>query len=163
MTINLKLDTQSIEKVIERLVKLKRPLDEDCAGILDALATEGAEEAQRCYGEYPVQAIPVPPQGGSAGIIVDGDMPLIAEFGAGDATEDPSVFFENIPSTPVVPGSYSLLEGSKEYYLSRLRGQGRWHFGGEVYTEVLPHLGLYQAKIRLIDNYVSIVKEEMGL
>lgn len=158
MNINVKLDTQSIARAIRKLERIKRPLDNDCDGILDALATEGADEAQRSYGNWAVQAVPFPPMGGSAEIVVYGDMPAIAEFGAGDATQYPSAWFEN-PSldSEVYPGSWSIGH-AMEYAIL-----GEWRFGGKWYNEVTPHLGLYQGKMRVINNYADIVRGEMGL
>lgn len=159
MNINITLDTQSIARAIRKLEEIKRPLDDSCAGILDALASEGADEAQRCYGGWAVQAVPFPPQGGFTEIVVYGDMPAIAEFGAGDATLTPSEWFDNSGlDAEVWAGSYSLYEGTGDYYYLK-----HWKFAGKWYEEVPPHLGLYQAKMRLIDNYVNIVKGEMGL
>ena len=159
MNINVKLDTQSIARAIRKLEKIKQPFDNDCSGILDALATEGADEAQRSYGRWAVQAVPFPPQGGSTEIVVYGDMPAIAEFGAGDATLYPSEWFETHElDADVWPGSYSLYKGKMEYYYFK-----HWRFGGKWYEEVKPHLGLYNAKMRLIDNYVNIVRGEMGI
>ena len=158
MNINVKLDTQSIARAIRKLERLKEPLDNQCAGILDALATEGADEAQRSYGNWAVQAVPFPPMGGSTEIVVYGDMPSIAEFGAGDATQYPSAYFENTSlDSEVYPGSWSIGH-AMEYAIL-----GEWRFAGQWMNEVKPHLGLYFAKMRLIDNYVNIVKGEMGI
>ena len=158
MNINIRLDTQSIERAIRKLEKIKEPLDDDCAGILNAMADEVAEEAQRCYGRWAVQAVPFPPQSGFAEVVVYGDMPAIAEFGAGDATEYPSAWFETTSlDSEIYPGSWSIGH-AMEYAIL-----GEWRFAGKWYREVPPHLGLYQAKVRLMNNYVNIVKEEMGL
>ena len=158
MNINVRLDTQSIARAIRKLEKLLEPLDNDCEGILDALATEGADEAQRCYGRWAVQAVPFPPQSGSTEIVVYGDMPAIAEFGAGDATLSPSDWFENgSADAEVFPGSWSA--GHAMEYVNF----GEWRFHGRWMNEVKPHLGLYQGKMRIIDNYVNIVRGEMGL
>ena len=83
-------------------------------------------------------------------------MPLIAEFGAGDATID--VMFENYPGVDVYPGSYSEQVGSGEYAAT-----GKWHFGGKEYTEVQPRGGLYNAKVFIKDNAAEIAKEVIKL
>lgn len=158
MNINVKLDTVSIDRAIRKLKRIKRPLEDNCSGVLDALATEGADEAQRAYGGWAVQAVPFPPQQGSTEIVVYGDMPAIAEFGAGDATQSPSDYFESASlDSEVYRGSWSIGH-AMEYVTLR-----KWYFGGQWYNEVQPHLGLYQAKIRLIQNCANIVKGEMGL
>ena len=87
-------------------------------------------------------------------ITVVGDMPLIAEFGAGQATMP--VLFENEPNTPVYEGSYSQLEGTQEYYQ-----YGSWHFGGEYYTEVPARHGLLDAKQYIIENSTETALEVM--
>lgn len=157
MNINMKLDTLSIGRAISKLKRIQRPLKDDGSGVLDALATEGADEAQRAYGGWAVQVVPFPPQSGSTEIVVYGDMPAIAEFGAGDATVYPSAFFENTSmDSEVYPGSWSIGH-AMEYAIL-----GEWRFAGRWYNEVQPHLGLYQAKMRLIQNCANIVKEEMG-
>ena len=89
-------------------------------------------------------------------IVVAGDMPLIAEFGAGQATMP--VMFENAPATPVYEGSYSELEGSQEYYK-----YGSWHFGGEYFTEVPARHGLLDAKQFIVENGTDIAAEVFHL
>jgi hypothetical protein len=158
VNINVKLDTASIGRAISKLKRVQRLFDDDCSGILDALATEGADEAQRGYGGWAVQAVPFPAQRGSAEIVVYGDMPAIAEFGAGDATQYPSAYFENNSlDSEVYPGSWSIGH-AMEYAIL-----GEWRFAGHWYNEVQPHLGLYQAKVYLINNCAEIVKEAMDI
>ena len=154
MNIQIKLDTDSINNAIRQLVNKRDEIEHNTEELVDILATEGAEVAQSAYGNWGVEALALV-AGGKGSIFVHGDMPLIAEFGAGDATENPGDYFEDLPYTPVTPGSYSLLEGSREYWDSHLAGQGRWHFAGQEYTEVPPHLGLYQAKQFIIANSTS--------
>ena len=158
MNINVKLDTASIGRAISKLKRVQRLFDDDCSGILDALATEGADEAQRNYGGWAVQAVPFPAQRGSAEIVVYGDMPAIAEFGAGDATQYPSDYFESTSlDSEVYPGSWSAGH-AMEYAIL-----GEWRFAGIWMNKVEPHLGLYQAKVYLIENCADIVKEAMDI
>ena len=158
MTINITLSTKSIEDAIRKLEERKLMLEDDLRSAVEIIANDGAEVAQSAYGDWPVEAVPsvdneVEGSRVMGYIDVIGDMPLIAEFGAGDATiEDIQTYFENSPETEVFKGSYSLLEGTREYWDSHLKGQGAWHFGGERYTEVPPHLGLYQAKESIIQT-----------
>lgn len=85
-----------------------------------------------------------------------GDEPVIAEFGAGDATME--VRFENYPGVDVYPGSYSEQEGTGEYAAT-----GKWHFGGHEYTEVEPRAGLLDAKLFIMDQAEFVAKEVIKL
>lgn len=159
MTIRIELSPQSINEAIRRLEMYKEDLEIGIRDIVEILANEGAGIAQAAYGNWGVQAVPSTEQGSSGmsatGFIdVAGDMPLIAEFGAGDDTLDPATLFEHSPDTEVFPGSYSLLEGSQEYYRS-----GVWHYGGQAYTEVFPRQGLHMAKEYIIQNSTEIARE----
>ena len=167
MTIRIELSPQSINEAIRRLEMYKEDLEIGIMDIVEILANEGAEIAQAAYGNWGVQAVPSTEQGSSdmsaTGFIdVAGDMPLIAEFGAGDATLDPATLFEHSPDTEVFPGSYSLLEGSRQYWDSHLKGQGVWHFAGEEYTEVEPRQGLYKAKTHIIERSSEVAREVLS-
>ena len=155
MNIKISLDTQSIENAISRLTIRQMHLEEDTEQLVDILTNEGAEVAQSAYGDFGVAATPMS-EGTQGTIFVYGDMPLIAEFGAGDATVDPKALFEHAPFTDVFPGSYSLEEGTKEYWK-----WGSWHFGGELYKEVQPRLGLAQAKMHIMNTAVETAMEVM--
>ena len=151
MNIQIKLDTDSINNAIQQLVNKRDEIDHNTETLVALLTNEGAEKAQSAYGDWGVEALPITiDKEGS--ILVFGDMPLIAEFGAGRATESPSKYFEGYPIIPVYEGSYSLLEGSGEYWYSHLAGEGFWHFGGKEYHEIPPHLGLYKAKQFIIEH-----------
>ena len=154
MNINIKLSDQSIQNAINRLKKVLEYFDEDSGKLVDILAQEGAEIAQSAYGSYPVKASHTVT--GNRGVIsVTGDMPAIAEFGAGDATVTPSGLFDTTGlDVDVWPGSYSLYEGTMDYYFLK-----HWKFGGRWYTEVRPHLGLAQAKMFWQQNSTQIARE----
>ena len=62
--------------------------------------------------------------------------------------------FENYVGVDVYPGAYSELVGSGEYAET-----GKWHFGGKVYTEVQPRMGLLDAKTYIEDNAVELAQE----
>ena len=154
MRIQISLSTESIQNAIRLLNERKQMLEEDLEQFVEILANEGAEVANAAYGDFPVVATPHA-DGNHAEITVSGDMPLIAEFGAGQATMP--VLFENQPETPVYEGSYSELEGSQEYYRF-----GSWHFGGEYYTEVPAKHGLLDAKQYIIENSTEIAREVLS-
>lgn len=155
MTIKVSLSTESIEQAIRKLGEARDNLDIGVNETVAILTNEGAEIAQTAYGDWGVQATPIPEEAHGE-IIVSGDMPLIAEFGAGQATMP--VMFENSPSTPVYEGSYSQLEGSQEYYK-----YGSWHFAGRYYTEVPARHGLLDAKNYIIENSTRIAQEVIQL
>lgn len=154
MNINVSLSVESIRTAIDRLKLRKGHLLEDTEQLVDILTNEGAEVAQSAYEEWSLAVIPYTDKT-EGSIIVAGDMPLIAEFGAGDATLEPKAFFENSPDTMVFPGSYSL-EHALEYAIL-----GEWRFAGKWMSEVQPKQGLYQAKMHIINTYADTAKEVM--
>lgn len=159
MTLNLSLSTESIDAAVRQLQSMGEDLEDDVEQFVEVMANEGAEVAQSAYGNWNVQAVAIP-DGTQAEIIVAGDMPLIAEFGAGDATLDPKTFFENSPETPVFPGSYSLFEGSREYYNF---GSWRMPYTNLWLTQVAPRHGLFNAKLYLLERSTDIAREVIQL
>lgn len=153
MNINISLSTESITAAVNQLMAVQENLDTGVEELVSILTNEGAEVAQAAYGDFPVQAVPIT-EGNKGEIIVAGDMPLIAEFGAGQATMP--VLFENSPATPVYEGSYSELEGTQEFYK-----YGSWHFGGQYYTEVPARHGLLDAKQYIIEHSTETAIEVM--
>ena len=156
MKIKIRLSTESIASAIEKLVEYQEELENGLNQVVEFLTTEGAEVAQGMYGDWGVAAVPSVDEAHGY-IDVYGDMPLIAEFGAGDTVINPAVLFENSPGTDVYPGSYSIEYGSKEYAT-----YGSWHFGGQKYTQVEPRLGLFNAKNYIIENSTRIAQEVFG-
>ena len=154
MTINISLSTESIQNAIDRLHVRLHHLEDDTEQLVDILTNEGAEVAQAAYGDWGVIAVPMS-EGTEGNIVVYGDEPLIAEFGAGDATLNPKSMFDHAPSTDVFPGSYSR-ENAQEYWK-----WGSWVFGGELYTEIPPRKGLYKAKQHILNEYLTTAKEVM--
>ena len=155
MNINLKLSTRDIERAIRKLSRIKDYFEDDANKLVDVLVTDGAEEAQDAYGDWGVAAVPVPAIDGEGYIMVVGDYPAIAEFGAGNATQYPSEYFETHElDAEVWPGSYSLYKGTMDYYMLK-----HWKFGGQWYEEVPPHLGLYKAKLFLLEHSTEIAQE----
>ena len=155
MNIKISLSTESIDAAIRKLTDIHDNLETDVEQLVSILTNEGAMVAQSAYGEWPVIATPIS-DGTTGEIIVAGDMPLIAEFGAGQATM-PVMFENNIPE--VYEGSYSESpEGSGEY-----AKYGSWHFGGEYFTEVPAKHGLLDAKQYIVENATDIAKEVIQL
>ena len=120
--------------------------------IVDILTNDGAEQAQMSYGEWAVEAVPHT-EGNEGDITVIGDMPAIAEFGAGDATLP--IGFDNIPED-VRRGSYS------EEHARMLVDLGYWVFGGRPYTEVPGRHGLFFAKQHIIEHSTEVAQEVFG-
>lgn len=156
MNISIRLSVQSIESAIALLSDIKDVFDRDADKVVEKLATDGAQVANQAYGDWKVDAIPIT-YGSTAEIMVLGDMPLIAEFGAGDATLQPTAFFEHEPDTWVYPGSYSL-QHALEYAIL-----GEWRFAGKWMSEVKPRQGLYRAKMFIIEEYAKIAREVLKL
>ena len=149
MTLNLSLSTESIESAIRQLQSMGEDLEDDVEQLVDILVTEGAEIAQSAYGEWDVQVVH-DADNGTGTIMVAGDYPMIAEFGAGDATLSDG--FENTPAE-ARRGSYS------EQHAQQYSKHGYWFFGGEKYTEVEPRAGMRIAKDYIVNNYDSIAQE----
>ena len=152
ITIPVDLSVESIQRVIEDLTDYKEDIQTTLGEVIQTLAAKGAIEAQKAYGNYPV-TVEDHTDGLEGNIIVTGDMPMIAEFGAGDATL--SGGFTNTPAE-ARPGSWS--ETHKQQY-SRY---GVWVWGGKAYTEVMPRKGLYEAKEYIKANSTSVAKEVFG-
>ena len=153
MTINIQLSTESINSAISKLKDIKENINDGLEQLVDILANEGAEQANSAYGEFPVETVPIV-DGTNAQIMVYGDVPAIAEFGAGDATTPGN--FEN-PPAEARPGSYS--EQNAQQY-SRW---GFWYFAGGTYTEVPGHHGLLKARDYIVENAEHIAKEVIYL
>ena len=156
MNITVRLSDQSINRAIRRLRQAQNNLRWGVQDAIEILAKDGAEIANQAYGSM-ANAVAYSTEEGTAIIAVTGETNLIAEFGAGDAT-DPVTGFENKPDTPVYAGSYSELEGSGEYART-----GQWHFGDRVYTEIPARRGLMNAKAFIIESSTDIAKEVIKL
>ena len=153
MNIKISLSTESIDAAIRKLTDIHDNLETDVEQLVSILTNEGAMVAQSAYGEWPVITTPIS-DGTTGEIIVAGDMPLIAEFGAGDATAP--VGFENVPEE-VYAGSYS------EEHAQQYSTQGFWHFAGKRYTEVPGRHGLMAAKEYIVENATDIATEVIQL
>ena len=157
MTININLSTDSIDAAIQRLEQVKQNLDWGLSETIDILTDKGAQTAQDADGEM-ATITTYRPDDNTGIITASGQAALIAEFGAGDATEVPTGF-ENQPLTPVYPGSYSESpEGSGEYAAT-----GKWHFGGRVYHEIEPRRGMLKAKEYIVMTAENVAKAVIRL
>lgn len=151
MKITVKLSDTSIRHAIRRLRQAQDHLRWGVNDAVDILTKNGADIAKDAYGS--MANVVGYMQDETVGIIAtSGEANLIAEFGAGDAT-DPATGFETPPDTPVYAGSYSELEGTGEYAET-----GKWHFGGKVYREVSARRGLMQAKVYILEEGTEIAK-----
>lgn len=162
MTIDLKLDTRAIDKLVRRLERLK---EEAFEGLVENLVVDGAEVARVAYGSMATATGYV--EGETDGIVTgkivayseNEDKLLIAEFGAGDATLYPRDWFDTRELDAwVFPGAYSLFKGTMEYWSMHQwefpRGSGHWM------TEVEPKQGMYQAK-RFIEDVCARYASEV--
>ena len=161
MKIDIKLSDTSVYNAIRTLRLAKDNLEYGLEQTLELLAKGGAIIAQSHDGSMAtVSDVPVSPTE-SRVIASGGDEMIIAEFGAGDATLNPSSYFPNPPPVPVYPGSYSELVGAGEY-----AAMGRWEFppkSGNWMTEVQPKQGLYHAKQWIITNSTIVAKGAIKL
>jgi len=153
--LNVVLSTESINAAIHRLREAKDNLRWGLDETLGILAKDGAMIAQEADGSMATVSSYRPDEN-SAVIVATGDAPVIAEFGAGDATMP--VMFENYPGVDVYPGSYSEQVGSHEYAET-----GKWHFGGKTYQAIEPRGGMLNAKVYIQDNAAEIAKEVIRL
>lgn len=153
-SIVIDLSTQSVNRAIRKLWKVVDEIEKGTAKLVEALTDEGAEVAQSAFGgSASVDKI----SDGSTGIIeASGDAVTIMEFGAGMATMEGHPLAGNAPHT-IKQWEYSRTVGSGEGYLT-----GRWHFGGQVYTEVLPRHGMLDARDYIENNAVEKAKEVFG-
>ena len=155
MKINIRLSEQSILSAIRQLRQVQDNIRWGLSETVEILVKNGAIIANSNYGSM-AEAIDWMEDETVGKISVVGGQPVIAEFGAGDATME--VRFENYVGVDVYPGAYSEQVGSGEYFET-----GRWHFGGHVYTEVEPRHGLLDAKLYIIEQAEEVAKEVIKL
>lgn len=154
MNITIDLSTASVQNAIKMLNDAKDNIEYGVEQTLDILAKNGTMIAREAYGS--MANVDYDSDKEMAIIMTSGDANIIAEFGAGDATI-PGVGFENAPDTPVYPGSYS--EENAKMYVEL----GYWRFGGRIYREVKPRMGLVKAKTYIIESAEDIAKEVIKL
>ena len=163
MIIDINLSQSSIRNAIRKLEKAKENLEGGLEEVIDVLTLEGAAVANSDYGSM-ASATGVA-DGNTGKISVPGThRAYIAEFGAGDATLDPGVFFSNggALSNVVFPGAYSLFVSSPihEYYDF---GSWRLPYSYVWYTEVPPRHGLFNAKLFIQQKSTDYAREMIRL
>lgn len=157
MRIDIHLSTDSISAAIRQLRQAEENLRWGLNETIEILVKNGEGIANSKYDGMAGAVGYMEDE--TVGIIAtNGEANIIAEFGAGDTVINPSALFENAPDTEVFPGSYSLLEGSKEYAT-----YGYWHFGGKKYTQVEPRMGLFYAKQAIIQTAGEVAQEVIKL
>ena len=165
MTIQIKLSQASIDRAIKALNEAVEALRESSGDLSTELAKAGAEVAQAAYGKM-AQAEGGPgPEEGTGVIIVTGDAPTIAEFGAGYATMESHPMAGNAPF-PIRIGSYSQEhEGMfwQMYEASENHQDAFWMFGGRPYREVPPRHGLLDARDYILENAEEFAAELIRL
>ena len=163
MTIDISLDSVSLDAAIRKLEAIKGNLMYGIGEFVDIMCIDGAAVANSAYeGE----ALAVASRDsedenkvtGHIGVTSDNDdAAIIAEFGAGDATMESQ--FENPPPVIVEPGSFSRSEkGTGEY-----AKYGSWHYKGDKYTEVQPKHGLLNAREYIKENAANTAREVIRL
>ena len=155
MILDIRLDTESIQSAINRLIDAQDYLELGVSNLVDILVQQGADVAQSMYGGMATAT--AESSGNEGAVIASGEAVGFAEFGAGDDVV--GVAFENDPDFPVYKGSYSESpEGSGEY-----ARQGFWHFGGHGYYGVPARQGLLTAKQHIEETMVDIAQEVIQL
>lgn len=156
MKVDIKLFSQaSIRSAIQQLRQAQENLRWGVNETVEILVKDGEMIANDKYGGM-AEAVGYMPDENIGIIASVGEANLIAEFGAGDATI-PGTGFENAPETPTYAGSYSE-EHSRMY-----ADYGWWKFGGEIFHEVQPRMGLYNAKNYIEKNGNDIAREVIKL
>ena len=155
----MNLSESSILDAVRELETVKENIEHGTQALVETLTNEGAMIANIAYDGM-AQAEPEMIADCTGEIKVsadDFDTAVIAEFGAGDATIGNT--FENpIHGIEVYAGEYSEKVGSKDY-----AREGRWFFGGQMYTEIPARHGLVNAKAYIETNYEEIAKEVIQL
>ena len=155
MILDIRLDTESIQNAINRLIDAQDYLESGVANLVDILVEQGADVAQSIYGG--MADVTSESSGTEGSIIASGEAVGFAEFGAGDDVV--GVLFENSPDFPVYPGSYSESpDGSGEYART-----GAWHFAGRRFTGIEARPGLLMAREHITETMVDIAQEVIQL
>lgn len=158
MKITINLSEESINAAIRKLQDAQRNIEYGINQTVEMLVKEGADVAQAADGAM-ATVVGYMDSESVGEIVAVGEAPVIAEFGAGDATIDPEKYFTNYPPVPVYPGSFSESEKGSGMYAE----YGWWKFGGNVYRKVEPRQGLYRAKEFIQENAADYAKEVIKL
>ena len=174
MNITISLSEASVQNAIRKLEKAKENLANDLKETVSILAKEGASIANGINGSMAsatdvLEDMDEKVPSATAVIHDGGKVPLIAEFGAGNATmngwelrnADLSSYWPEADSalnSIVFPGSYSLFVGSGDYWRAHM-----WRFGWTWYKEVQPRQGMFLAKEWIKNNSSRIAGEVIKL
>ena len=168
MKIDIKLSDESIRNAIRMLENAKENLDYGLEQTLEILAKNGADEANKAYGSM-ATAHDFKDDTFTTSIVVTGDEPIIAEFGAGYGTMEDHPFAKNAP-VPIEVASYSKenfdrsMYGGLFYITNDLYpGEGYWIFGGQTYQRVEPRHGLLDAYNYILQNGAEIARSVIKL
>jgi hypothetical protein len=146
MTIHIELSDRSINSAIRALEKVNEHIQQGLEETIEILCREGTQIAN---SSYQGMASATYGRDGTHGVIIAlGDQAIVAEFGAGDDTIAP--MFENQPTTPVYPGSWSE-QNTKEYAT-----YGSWHYHGERYVGIPAKRGLANAVAYIKTNSTDV-------
>ena len=142
--ITLTLDTNSIDRAIKEVEKLKEWRKQKLSELTKALAELGAEATG--YGSM----VRVEETDNGCKIIAQDEQIAFIEFGAGDA----ATYMNTVDGVDIYPGSWSGSDlGTGEY--ARYRS---WHYQGEKFTEIQPQRGMLKAEETIIARVREIAE-----
>lgn len=142
--IALTLDTNSIDRAIKEVEKLKEWRKQKLSELTKALAELGAEATG--YGSM----VRVEETDNGCKIIAHDEQIAFIEFGAGDA----ATYMNTVDGVDIYPGSWSGSDlGTGEY--ARYRS---WHYQGEKFTEIQPQRGMLKAEETIIARVREIAE-----
>lgn len=142
--ITLTLDTNSIDRAIKEVEKLKEWRNQKLSELTKALAELGAEATG--YGSM----VRVEETDNGCKIIAHDEQIAFIEFGAGDA----ATYMNTVDGVDIYPGSWSGSDlGTGEY--ARYRS---WHYQGEKFTEIQPQRGMLKAEETIIARVREIAE-----
>lgn len=146
-----RLSVGQINKLIRSIERYEDSFNRKTSRLIEELTLDGAEEAQRAYRSMAMVSATTEENTGH--IIASGEAVIIAEFGAGDATNENHPF-SNEP-VEITPGSYSRSElGTGEYDET-----GEWHWNRQRFTEIQPRKGLEEACTTVQQNLLQRASE----
>lgn len=156
-TITIDLSVQGIDRAIRKLEHYRDRVEERTCQLVAELTNGGAEMARYAFGS--TATVESTTENYHGIIDATGEAVNIMEFGAGLATMEGHPLAPNA-AVPVRKWSYSELVGSGEGYANAVAGNvapgatepGYWHFGGAVYTEVIPRHGMLDARDYIVSN-----------
>ena len=142
--ITLTLDTNSIDRAIKEVEKLKEWRKQKLSELTKALAELGAEATG--YGSM----VRVEETDNGCKIIAHDEQIAFIEFGAGDT----ATYLKAVDGVDIYPGSWSGSDlGTGEY--ARYRS---WHYQGEKFTEIQPQRGMLKAEETIIARVREIAE-----